>query len=378
MIFTKHSLLMKLKMNFNQLYDWQITDIEIRVLFIAASWDIISDINISSETDKAIKSHDDIVRNRNALMIYTDDSEINESIEAAAVSLYTETEKKAYLSSDTHFTVYSGELYSILMTMKIAHETELNSQRPLIIFTDNQVSIQSINESKNQSGQYILRCIQKLYQEINCSVKVHWIPAHHNIPENEVVNILVKETAEEISNQETAPCTQISTPPEMNFLITVMRAQLRMRALKIWTDNWTEERVSRIFWRLISHLTKQSLLKFWDLWRAFCSALIQMWTEKIDLKNYLHRIDVKENNKCQCRVNQTVQHILLHCQLQKILHNRIWTSTSASVWQMNLHHLLEDNALTLKAAEFMMLTELLSQFRHVQKIIIDSQDEDQW
>ncbi len=88
-------------------------------------------------------------------------------IGTSVISLFTPFEganpitarvKKAYQGPDTDFTVYSGELYVILIAMEIIEEDD--SHRTACIFRDGQAAIMSSVESpRQQSGQYILRDI---------------------------------------------------------------------------------------------------------------------------------------------------------------------------------------------------------------------------
>jgi ribonuclease HI len=66
----------------------------------------------------------------------------------------------AYLGKETEYTVYAAELLDILMAMSLV---ERHTTRRAVIFTDNQASLQAIEDLKCQSGQYIMeRIIQAL------------------------------------------------------------------------------------------------------------------------------------------------------------------------------------------------------------------------
>ena len=97
-----------------------------------------------------------------SLIIYTDDSRINDKIGASAVSLYTNEERSVYLDSDDRYTVYLKELYDIYIALELIIITE-HQHLIVLIFTDNQVTIRSTHKPESQSEQYLIRRILTLY-----------------------------------------------------------------------------------------------------------------------------------------------------------------------------------------------------------------------
>ena len=71
-----------------------------------------------------------------SLIIYTDDSRINDKIDTSAVSLYINEERSVYLNSDDRYTVYLEELYDIYTALELTIITEYQ-HLTVLIFTDN-------------------------------------------------------------------------------------------------------------------------------------------------------------------------------------------------------------------------------------------------
>ena len=91
--------------------------------------------------------------------IYTDGIQINGRIRASAAKMFSSwpgtcqlvvLEKRACIRSDQQFTVYFGELYSLLIALDLVVED--NSNQKVLIFTDNQVALTYSEQPKQQSG----------------------------------------------------------------------------------------------------------------------------------------------------------------------------------------------------------------------------------
>lgn len=65
----------------------------------------------------------------------------------------------------------------------------------MFIFVDNQTAIKFFHRPKNQSGQYMLRCIVDLYYGFGRNVEIHWIPVYTGVPSNETTDVTAKKVA---------------------------------------------------------------------------------------------------------------------------------------------------------------------------------------
>lgn len=74
---------------------------------------------------------------------------------------------------------------------------EQSTAKKIIIYIDNQVVIKTLANPQSKLAQYmyIVQHIAEQYNRLACSVKIHWIPVHTEVSDNEIVNWLVKQTA---------------------------------------------------------------------------------------------------------------------------------------------------------------------------------------
>lgn len=127
--------------------------------------------------------------------------------------------KRAYLGPNTGYTIYFGELYGLLIALKMAAADDNNA--PVIIFTDNHAAIRSIHEPRKQSDQYMLTQIVHRLRSINKRMEIHWIPAHTEVSGNEEADIAAKE-ATDWRQDGSLSCTAPS-PPNLLGLIAAAR-----------------------------------------------------------------------------------------------------------------------------------------------------------
>lgn len=80
------------------------------------------------------------------------------------------------------------------MTLDLVVED--NSNRKVLIFTDNQVAITSSDQPKQQSGQYLLPRDRITNRNSSRQLEIHWIPARSEVPGNESADIVAKEATE--------------------------------------------------------------------------------------------------------------------------------------------------------------------------------------
>lgn len=75
-----------------------------------------------------------MLRKTNSLVIYIDESEINEKIEASTIASHRTI--RVYLESNTTFTIYLAELYEIILALILTHIFE-HDKTHVIICTNN-------------------------------------------------------------------------------------------------------------------------------------------------------------------------------------------------------------------------------------------------
>lgn len=95
--------------------------------------------------------------------------------------------------------------------------------------------------------------------------------------------------------------------------------------------------------------------------RKQSSVIIQARTGKIGLRSYLYSINAESSRECPCGQGpQTVEHVLLCCPEFKDLREEMWNGKRVT----NLTRLLGDPDTAKRAANLLLATGELSQFRH--------------
>ena len=134
---------------------------------------------------------------QNHLILYINDSGINNKIGAAAVFPLQRIICKTFLSPSHCFTVYSEELQGIALALNIILSQLTDSQiSQTKIFTDNQSTIRSTKNPLSQSGQHILQFIIgfiNMLREKGIDPELHWVPAHKEIEGNKLIDVAAKE-----------------------------------------------------------------------------------------------------------------------------------------------------------------------------------------
>ncbi len=102
--------------------------------------------------------------------------------------------------------------------------------------------------------------------------------------------------------------------------------------------------------------------------KAGSALIVQMRTEKIGLKRFLHSRKVPgfDSPECPCRQGlQSAKHLLVECRLHTQKNNRIWEDNRKKVafGRISWEEMLTNRKFVKKAAQFMMSLGLIDQFR---------------
>jgi ribonuclease HI len=170
-----------------------IDNLEIITPFAAPPWWIPPTTSIKSSKEIAEKAHKKLLEETNALVIYTGGSGINKKIGAAPVSPHRTI--RSYLGPNTAFTVYSAELYGIVLASILALIPG-HDKTHVIICIDDQAAIRAIENPGNSSGQHLVKNIVKfinLLRKKGIEIELHWVPAHIGIKGSEMADIAAKQ-----------------------------------------------------------------------------------------------------------------------------------------------------------------------------------------
>ena len=367
--FKRLSPLHKLELRFTAIYNKKLDSLEKRCPFPTTPWYKAPIITIASSAKEATDTHDQLTKDPTVLAVYTDGSGINQKIGASAITLFipylgaqpmVAQTKQACLGTDEEFTVYMGELYGLAMACEIIAEAD--KTQPVHIFVDSRAAIFAVQNPRQQSGQYMLELIAKRLDTLRNTVHIHWIPAHTGVSGNEAADVAAKEATG--WRAQGPPGAASPTPPHLHTLISACKTKVRARVDQQWEEQWKAEVRGRVTYKLTKKPTKHVLDKFATMSRPETSVLVQARTGKIGLRHYLYSIGAEDSKDCPCGEGpQTVQHVLLCCPEFDELREKMWEGKR----ETDLSILLGAPGLAKKAAQFLIETGELVQFRHVKQ-----------
>lgn len=265
---------------------------------------------------------------------------------------------------ETH-TVYAAELEGI-------------NAAP-VIFTDNQATIQSLQDPGGASGQYILREIVQRVDQLQSAgwhLRIQWIPGHEGAFGNELADKAAKEAAQQAAtyHREGAraaaraaikiPRARRAVDPrdcENTILIATCRQRLRLAAAEQWKAEWTSNPHGLHLRKIFAAPSNRLLDLHTGLRRAASSAIVQLQTGKVALAGYLGTFGAMETTQCSCgEGRQDTEHILVACPNHEELRNEVLWETSR---ETDYRRILSQALLVRKAAKYILATCLLGQFR---------------
>lgn len=299
------------------------------------------------------------------LIMYTDASGIESKV-GAAVDETGEHIALSQMGDDDPSTVYSAELRAIEMALELVlggDESRLTrAKNGLVIFADSQAALKALRRPRIPSGQvYLVGCLDFIHQLANKGIQteLRWIPAHHGVAGNEIVDAHAKEAAQR-------PEEPLNSFNRYICLAAAAKRRLRREAKIEWERAWALENTSRSTRRLIEVPTKKTLQYWFGLRRATTSILMQLRTGRIGLGAYLARIKRRESARCDCELgNQTVAHILLECPLHQAERDWMRRALSGQGIVIRQDELLTRPEARTTVADFMVKTGILSQFQAV-------------
>ena len=318
--FTQLSPLRKVEKLFEAKYYQQLSKIERRCAFVSPPWWIPMAITIHDNAETAQVSHDAINDDPQNITICTDGSGINKFIAVSAVwaipmgltwtPLIAHT-RKAFLGTDRNFTVYTGELYKIVMALELIRDRDdPESKRPIYIFTDNQAAIRTSRRPRNQAGQYMRKRIVELNESLKGDITIQWIPAHTGVPGNEAADTATKEAT---GWREEGYGDMAENPPDLQTITSAIKPNTRLDRTIKWERTGRTSRHGGVSRRLTSVPHKNNLLEYQILTKAESAILLQARTGKTGLRSYLYRIGAAESPRCECGGIENVKHVLPQC-----------------------------------------------------------------
>ena len=339
---------------------------EVVTPFVVAPWWEPPEVQIAQSKEEALKYHDITIlcSPPDTIFIYTDGSGLEDRVGAAAVNYNPRLDEnqphykehclrkasKACLGTLQNSTVFAGELKGIDMALDMPLWTEHTGN--IVIFTDNQATLQQVADPKWCSGQmYLDSIIEKLdcWRSLGTTVKLCWVPAHKGVPGNELADTAAKAAG-------------LQTPEDNQpILRSSVCTKIKELAMKHWEQAWEAAPHGRVTYLLEPIPHKSVLQKHSVLSKPESSVLIQTHTGKIALNAYLYSIGRAEHPYCQyCPLTrETVHHVLMECPEYEGLRANIFGNHNF----YDKKKLLGNCKTAKQVVNFMLQTQVLGQFK---------------
>ena len=238
------------------------------------------------------------------------------------------------------------------------------------VFTDNQAALQALQDPNKCSAPQIMQTTVLHLDTLRAQGRqalFHWIPSHKDIKGNEEADIAAKEaTGWRKAKRKNGKWREwdsgyISEEQKLGRSCATIKLALEQNTLEQWEKAWTSEKTGRELYAICPKPTKKTLRIHKGLCKAASALIVQMRTEKIGLKKFLHSRKVPGFDSPECprrRRMQSAKHLLVECLLHTRKRNMIWEEDR---WG----EMLTDPKFARKAAQFMKSLGLIDQFRSV-------------
>jgi hypothetical protein len=147
------------------------------------------------------------------------------------------------------------------------------------------------------------------------------------------------------------------------ILVAVCRQRLREAAKKQWKLSWETNPHGKHLRKILAAPSKAHLDLHRGLRRAASSVVVQLQTGKIALASYLGTFGAAPTTECHCGLGrQDSDHILTSCPTYANIRSEVlWDEAR----EPDYRRILSQGPLVKKAAQFMLRTRLLGQFRNL-------------
>ena len=304
--------------------------------FAVSSWWRSSIVKIMKNKKKIEKNHKLQLETNEINYIYIDENDINDKIRTTTISIETSsTISKAYLRFITSYTIYSTELYDIILTtcMRLYSFSKSTKKSKTIVCINNQTAIQAIHNLETNFDQYLMKWIIWLINNLrNKKVKIelHWISIHIDIENNEQIDVAIKQIIEwrlkeRNKRKKKMNINHIAQQINVKILRSAIKITINRKILQQWIQKWRNCDKSKTLYKLTTKSSNSMLRLHENLSKRFSAIAIQLRTIKIDLQTFLYNRKQVESSTCSCRrSSQTIKHVLFQYDVLKRLRRSLW------------------------------------------------------
>lgn len=268
----------------------------------------------------------------NATTIYTDASTMSKGkgvgVGLVAIEqLWGEEVHSRSVNIGPNNLTYNGELEGATQGIEYAAEHATPGHH-FYIFSDNQAGLYRLDKPSDNPGQECqiraFKAGQKAIEK-GAQITLSWVPGHQDVTGNEIADSLAKEGTKK-------------RPIRGDTSFAVMGMELKRDRIADWMRMLQKEDTRpasspysyrKIFnWKIKSKISLPANTK-----RNTASAFFQLKLGHGYIKEYLHRLNHTDDDRCRCGAEETPRHLLLRCpetrdarkELRKALKNQILT-----------------------------------------------------
>lgn len=271
--------------------------------------------------------------NTNGIFVYTDGSKTKDHTTAAVVSQKLDV-KRTYILNNFR-TILSAELKAIQEAINFILQNDLS--KTYFICTDSLSSVKLIQNTGTFTDDRDLISVRATLVKHD-NIHLVWVPGHENIEGN----CLADKQARNILNAQDMSDEKIHYS---NFIPLTAR-----NVLDDWQLTWNQstqlkgkylhriqDKISRTAWFETIHLPKR-------ITNIISRARLGHGT----FPSHLHRINLKEDNLCDCGEQGTLDHIFLHCENLRSSSDLHETLNALKIpLTSNLNHILKEENKTV-------------------------------
>ena len=280
-------------------------------------------VNVAGSREESIKQEKE---DKADYKIFSDGSGMDEGVGAAAI-LYSKgrltpiRELKYFLGSPSKHNTYEAEAVGAILATWILNRSPETVGKNVSLYIDNQAIISSMKNLKASSGQYLIKQLTLLANNLGCNLAVKWISSHSKVRGNEKVDELAKNAANRHSS-ERARLPQILRSP-LPISASATRQTFHSKLKDRWKENWEDSTRYGRMAGIDDNFPFNSFRRRTNtLSRLQASLMTQIRCGHIPLNSYLFRINRSETDICQACIDEddnvgcreTVKHYIFECE----------------------------------------------------------------